>query len=358
MSSVDLIEAYRDGRRDFGGTEISALVGHHDLTFAECDFRSARFYAADVSGLTFSRCDFSDARIIESFLTLTHFVQCTADGLTFDNCNLYLLRIRDSSLLEMDIGTSKMFHGEFVRCDMRAAKMVGSRFHDVVFRQTRLDRAVLYQTILTKTVLDDFCAAGELTATDVTVDWGSLCRSLRATDLVEFLVRSGTPEIFAHYSVDCARALDPDLLFDMMTSTFISYGAGDAEFACLLRDELHKNGVRTFFFERDAVPGERLFQVMRQGVNQFDRIIVICSESALSRAGVRHEIEEALAREARDGGATYILPVAIDDYLFTADQALLNPLRDRVVADFRGALTDRRRFATALRKLLVALRRR
>jgi len=48
---------------------------------------------------------------------------------------------------------------------------------------------------------------------------------------------------------------------------------------------------------------------MREGVNKFERVIVICSANSLSRRGVLNEIEETLQREARDGGASYLIRI-------------------------------------------------
>jgi len=80
--------------------------------------------------------------------------------------------------------------------------------------------------------------------------------------------------------------------------------------------------------------------MMRRGVNEHDRVILICSNSSLDRNGVLNEIEETLAPEAREGEASYLIPIRLDDYLL-ADWAPKNPdvaaaPRDRVVADLRG----------------------
>jgi hypothetical protein len=161
--------------------------------------------------------------------------------------------------------------------------------------------------------------------------------------------------------IDCGRAIDQLDLFSMMLRTFISYGGPDRAFAALLRDELHKNGVTTFFFEQDAPLGERLHRVMREGVNDFDRVILICSRSSLDRPGVLNEIEETLAREARDGGATYLIPITLDDYVFAGWRPVrpdvAQAVRDRVVGDFHGADSDSAKMKRALEKLLRALRR-
>jgi len=146
-----------------------------------------------------------------------------------------------------------------------------------------------------------------------------------------------------------------------LQSTFISYGSPDEPFARKLYEALHRNGVTTFFFPEHAVPGEKLHRTMRKGVNEHDRVILVCSKASLDRKGVLNEIEETLARESRDGGATYLIPIRLDDYVFSdwtpphTDTA--QTVRDRVVADFRGAETDAAKFDEGLLRVIAALKK-
>jgi len=169
------------------------------------------------------------------------------------------------------------------------------------------------------------------------------------------------PWVFAEFMISCARSLDSKELFSMMQSTFISYGGPDEPFARKLYEALHQGGVTTFFFPEHAEPGEKLHRLMRRGVNEHDRVILICSESSLNRKGLLNELEETLQREARDGGASYLIPIRLDDYLFDgwkpSDPGMAQAVRDRVVADFRGMLDDDDAFRKALGRLLKVLKK-
>ncbi|MDI1484829.1 toll/interleukin-1 receptor domain-containing protein [Polyangium sp. y55x31] len=100
--------------------------------------------------------------------------------------------------------------------------------------------------------------------------------------------------------------------------------------------------------------------MMRKGVNEHDRVVLVCSKASLDRKGVLNEIEETLAREAREGGETYLIPIRLDDYVFTGwrpkREDIAQAIRDRVVADFEGADADPAKFDRALSQLLRALR--
>jgi hypothetical protein len=150
----------------------------------------------------------------------------------------------------------------------------------------------------------------------------------------------------------------PDGVGEHLQSTFISYGGPDHAFAQKLNEALKLRGVRTFFFQEDAPAGDKLHDVMNKGVNAHDRVILVCSKASLERPGLLNELDETLAREARDGGATYLLPVRIDDYVINRWKprkvGLAQRIRDRVIADFRDH-GNAAAFASALAKVMAAL---
>jgi uncharacterized secreted protein with C-terminal beta-propeller domain len=101
---------------------------------------------------------------------------------------------------------------------------------------------------------------------------------------------------------------------------------------------------------------------MADGVREFDRTILIAGAAALLRPGVSNEIEQVLALEAEEGGSTRIIPVVLDDCLFSPNNSVspyvLHSLRQRVIADFRRALTHAGDWESRVEDILRALRRR
>ena len=69
-----------------------------------------------------------------------------------------------------------------------------------------------------------------------------------------------------------------------------------------------------------ATFGERIDNEIFRRLQEHHRVILVCSEDSLDRPGVLHEIQETFDREAKDGGATYLLPVTLDDYVFAGWQ--------------------------------------
>jgi hypothetical protein len=103
---------------------------------------------------------------------------------------------------------------------------------------------------------------------------------------------------------------------DLFKTVFVSYGGPDASVATDINHYLVSRGVRTWFFPKDARPGQKLHRVMHEGVNGYDKVLLLCSAASLSRPGVLNEIERALEREAREGGSDVLIPLALDHFVF------------------------------------------
>jgi len=175
-----------------------------------------------------------------------------------------------------------------------------------------------------------------------------------------FLVATGIHHIVATYTIESLKALDPDGMFNLMHSTFISYGGPDEPFAVKLQKTLQSNGVTTFLFKTHAVPGQAISDVMRDQVRGNDRIVLICSKASLNQPGVLNKINLALQREAREGGHTLLIPIALDRYVYDEwepdEENLKEAILERVIADFVGTKSNQTKFDAGVARLLEALR--
>ena len=132
-----------------------------------------------------------------------------------------------------------------------------------------------------------------------------------------------------------------NMLIDVMDESkinktlFICYGGDDEATVCQLNKLIKAKGIKTWFFPDDAIPGDKLHRVMHNGVNNHDRVLLVCSKSSLGRKGVLNEIERALEREAKEGGADILLPVTLDDYVFNewepSRKDIAEQVRSRVI---------------------------
>ena len=145
-------------------------------------------------------------------------------------------------------------------------------------------------------------------------------------------------------------------------TVFLSYGGPDEEMARAVYQALTAKGADVFFFPESALPGQRLHRTMCDGIQDHDRVVLLCSGNSLLRAGVLNELEQVLAREAAEGGAELLIPIALDDYVYTAwapaRADLGRQVRNRVIADFRNKRPGTKEFDSAIERVVTALTKR
>lgn len=313
---------------------------------------------AFLSGRDLGWINLSDAFLIGAKLDGDHL-----RGADFREADLSGASLRGADLIGadftgVDLGAANLSGADLDSANLSGADLSEANLTGANLVETVLAGAVVGWTLLTSVDLTSLCSTRLLHVGESTVDWRSVAKSLKADGLHALLVDTGMPEVVATYMIDSARSIDPEEMFTLMQSTFISFGGPDEEFARTLHDALKRNGVTTFFFPEHAEPGEHLHRVMRRGVEDHDRVILVCSKDSLDRPGVLNEIELALAKEAELEGRSLIIPVVLDNYLFDGwapegREDLVKAVQRRVVADFR----DESKFDDSLQKLLRALRK-
>ncbi|WP_129572530.1 MULTISPECIES: toll/interleukin-1 receptor domain-containing protein [Sorangium] len=345
LSGVDLSGANLHGAHLTGANLTSANLRGANVCGA--DLRGANLTSAKLRGANLTEANLTEANLTDANLTEANFSDADLSGAKLTGAIVFKGNLTEANLTEANLSD---------------ADLSGAIFTSAILSTAKFCDAILFDTLLLDVDLTQLSAAAPSVRHEGPshVDYKSILRSIRVPNLKDFLVRTGMPEVFVEYDVACALAIKTDM-FKILQSTFISYGAPDEPFARKLYEALHRNGVTTFFFPEHAEPGEKLHRTMRKGVNEYDRVILICSRSSLDRKGVLNELEEILTREARDGGASYLIPIRLDDYVFTGwkppNADVAQAVRDRVVADFEGAETDDAKFQAGLQKLIRALRK-
>jgi hypothetical protein len=342
-----VLDAYGRGERDFDYVRLDhahlADCGLGDATFIESSFRGAAFERVRLAHAEFTACDLTGA----SF-----------DGTTLDQVSLTETSLRGARLAGLNTFEATLDGVDATGADLTGANLFLAHLWDTRLTDATLDGVTLGFTTFTAMDLSPFCdAAGLVHHGPSNVDLRSVMRSYRHPGVKRFLMDCGVPPLVAEYTIAAAEA-EGDALKSLMRSTFISYGGPDEAFARRLYDELRKHGVTTFFFPETARLGRRIGDEVHSRIQEHDRVILVCSRASLDRPGVRNEIQETFDREARDGGATYLLPIRLDDYVLDGwDDPLAPRVRDRVVGDFSGAMDDDRTFDAAMSRLLAALRK-
>ena len=156
---------------------------------------------------------------------------------------------------------------------------------------------------------------------------------------------------------------------------FISYSTGDEAFADRLNRDLNSAGIKTWKWDRDAVPGRDLHQSIDGAIRHYDKTILICSVNSLTSPQVEPEIVAALdkeerikannlerRREALAAGvptpyvdADVLIPIRLDDTIFNWDSHLKTEVSRRMISDFTDALPGGEKYRDELQKLINSL---
>lgn len=367
----ELLERYAAGERDFRRAQLKnaelARANLEKADFAEADLSNSDLSEANLCSVSFFRANLSASNLTDAVLR---------------DISLREARLTDAKLPGTYLSRANIAMADFTRADLRRANLAGEILHSTILAYANLEGAILVNAKLVKVDLTGanmesvrlgtcelsdmdlqrLCRANIEHVGPSTIDYRSILRSIHEPRLPDFMRACGMPQVFIDSNIQCARTFAGTQPNGMLQSTFISYGSPDEAFAQKLNRSLKLEGVQTFFYPEDATFGERNRTVMHKGVNEYDRIVLVCSAASLSRIGVQVEIQESLERETRGGGQLYLIPITIDDYVFNWDGGKGGPelathIRGRVIGDFRGADTDAEKFQNQLDRLVSALKK-
>jgi hypothetical protein len=350
LTAKELLSAYRRGERHFHYVRLDGA------NLAGMDLTGASFYGASLRAVDLER-------------TRLTYVQLKSADLTGANLSRAAINATDligATFVDADLSEADLTGACMARADCRRADMTSTRFNNVTlananFSGTRLTGARLSSAYFDDVDVSSFCDARSLEHLGPShIDYRTVIRSYLHPNLRRFMTDCGVPEIFTTYMIDCAHASGDPLLRSLMQSTFISYGGPDEKFARRIYDALRAHKVPLFFFPETARVGERIDNEVFRRLQEHDRVLLLCSRDSLDRPGVISEIQETLDREARDGSATYLLPVMIDDYVLTGWRASHPELAERVgrriIGDFRKTRRNKGAFDAAVARVVDVLK--
>ena len=338
-------------RASIDGMEGSGIYGW------SCHFFEVNFSLSVIFGSSFRCCHFKEVDFSESSFVRTDFCESFMDEVNFSKVKATSCKFNDVNLRKSKFDESYMTNSSFE----------GARIASVSFEGAQLKSCDIGGVAFSDQELNPFLQHEMVRTGRPSIDVFSLAKTVSSQaihpldlnprpDLMRFMEKSGIPHVVAMYLLDSIRSLQPSEMVNLMKSTFISFGGPDEWFARKLYDDLQYNGVPVFFFPETASFGEKLYSMMRR-VNDYDRIVLICSEKSLNRKGVQYELEKVLEREAREGGDSRLIPISLDSFLFDEWKPDRSELKEevvnRVVADF----SDENKYSEQFYRLLSALKR-
>jgi hypothetical protein len=354
-------QSHPDTRIELVGADLSrarldgVILDRADLS--QCNARATWFVGARFCDADMQNADFRDAHL---------------DRAVFRHANAAYADFSSASLSESTIGWAVIAGSRFCAANLRAANLAGSylsgvdlteaNLTDANLSQVHFERpklagadlsgATLNQTVFSNADLSRVKGLETCNHRDASVlDHRTLMKSRNLP--LPFLHGCGLPDRLIEY----LPSLTGEVI--QLYSCFISFTESDDEIAAQLYNDLQGKGVRCWRWKEDARGGRSLIGEVDSAVRVYDKLLVICSESALRSGPVIREIERALQREdelTRNGEEAEVLfPIRIDDAIFNWEHPRKRDVTSKVISDFRG-WKDRDKFSAAFIKLLRDLK--
>jgi len=307
-------------------TDLSGAI-LRDANLIGADFREARLYRADVSDVNISGTDFYGADLYRADFS----------GTNLSSSDLSYVDLSYADLNQANLTGSILYSAKFKR-----TRMINTNFNDVRLEDTTFDDIDLSQVIgLINTIHEG----------PSTIGIDTIYRS-KGNIPPQFLRDAGVPEEFIKKIPSLIKVGSVKL-----DSCFISFGKEDRKFCEKLLADLKDRGVRTWMYHEDARIGRENMAEIDRAIRNYDKVVLICSETSLDRPHVIEEIERACQREVRDK-KDILFPVTVDNYVHGRwDHHRQADVCKKVIGDFIGWEDDPAKYEASLNKLIDDLNR-
>ena len=330
LAQGGLAEANLTGINLHGADLTGAYLIEASLTWANlerADLTSAHVISADLFGTSLRQAKLSGAQLCDTNMDNTDLA-----GADLANANLYLARLTGAILTGTDFANANLDGTVFVGCEtLSEAKNLDKVFH------------------LGPSTLDH--------------------RTLRACI-------DGLPDVFlegcgyTRLEIETMRALyckSPIRFY----SCFISHGESDLPFCERLLADLRHNNVTCWHYKENLRAGESWSGQINQAIKHHDKLVLVCSRSAVYRPNVVKEILRAIEEE-RLTGKRKLFPIRLDDHILGQEilddeirqvragiwpGVWVEDIRRLHIPDFSVWDVNNSKYRQELNKLLEALRK-
>ncbi|HZV36982.1 MAG TPA: toll/interleukin-1 receptor domain-containing protein [Verrucomicrobiae bacterium] len=345
------VPAWNDWRIEMKGAPV-------DLT--DADLRGLNLQGIDFTGVVLDNADFSPQPGIFKNVPEAK-MPTNLCGADFSNASLRYANLEQTNLIRArfdfaDLAGSNLYSADLTKADLGHSWLLGSNFSRAVLEGTSFKWANLGHTIFALTSLK---TAEGLDGCDhygpSSLDFATLMASGTLPEV--FLRGCGLPDEFINFLPSFRN--DPIQFF----SCFISYSHADKSFARRLHDALQGRGIRCWLDEHQILPGDKIHHLVDEGIRQWDKVLLCCSEHSLKSWWVDKEVEKALMKEEklsneRGKEVLSIIPLNLDGFMFNKDWTdwKQQHLISRHAPDFSGWDKDNAKFERELEKVIKALR--
>ena len=324
---------------------------------------------AFLSGTNLSGANLSNAKLFNVHLVETDLSEASLREADFIAADLTGANLSKASLSRALLFGTKLPYANLTKVDLSEAELPETYFYNTILTGTNFSKAIFSDTTFANCNLSD-CKGLEsvIHKGPSSIGLDTLMRSI-GTIPKAFLRGAGVPDNF----IDFYGSLEKGRRY---YTCFISCGSPDAEFADQLHKDLTDRGVRCWKYDKEAVIGRGVWANIDKAIEDYDKVIVICSEDSLNRKAVLDEIERSLqkeeklrqensrrAKEAKSKGEKpklldedVLCPVRLDNYVFDEwKHPRKADVTKKHIGDFREWKTNKKKYDLELSRLLHAL---
>ncbi len=348
LAGANLGRAYLESAELHGATPrgahlFDADLGHADLRENDlreaalwharlegANLQDARLGAADLRFADLTDADLRGCDLTAANLTSTHLLHTDLRRTSLRGADLDGARLWDSRLEEADLADARMSHTAFSNVDLSRALGLASVRHESA------------SSIGTDTL--------DLTAAGLRRD------PSRSREIETFLRYAGVQERYLEL-FRAALAATAEAY-----SVFIRHSLADRAFAQRLHGALQDRGIRCWLNEHPMLPGDDFAEGFDPRFHPADKLLLCCSEAALTSWWLAGELERAAAKEQEIGErlgveTAALVPISLDGYLESGRfKSGHQPLvAARLAADFAGWEEDEAVFERQLERLMSVL---
>ena len=345
LRGADLREANLEGtglvNADLAGADLrEAKLSKADLRQANLNgadlsdtrLREAQLSGAQLSATRLSLADLRGADLVSANLNGADLVSANLEGANLSGVNLKAAQLNGACLAWADLREANLASAVLTGADVREAKLEGADLESADLRYTNFSGADLIKANLRGA----YCLRTVFAKVDLSAVKGlELVRHLGpctiGIDTIflskgkiadSFLRGCGVPETLIEYLPALIQGMQPVQFY----SCFISYSTKDEDFATRLYNDLRDAGIECWKWDDDARIGKSLWGEIDRAIHDFDKLILLASESSLKSPAVNREVERAIQEEDRRtilkqegnhaGDTDVLFPVNLDGYIF------------------------------------------
>ncbi|MEO6520037.1 MAG: TIR domain-containing protein, partial [Mucilaginibacter sp.] len=302
----------------------------NDCKFEKCSFINSRFshFEEEWTGLEFHKCHFKSVQLDEGTFFNVFFYDCNfemfhmIDFYSIDNAWFTNCYIQSSQFQSLNYYNNEVFTGfEYPDLCFENCTVDGSGFSNTDLRSSIFRNTILYDTSFVN------CRLNENTIEKTE----KLKFESKATVDLQTIIKS--EDLNFNILKEYFNINDPNIkdVISKITSkvefknVFISFSFKDKKFAERLHKELTAKGIRSFFWMKDAPPGELLENIMSSGIKSHDKILFVASKDSIKSPACQFELSEG-RRKQNETWESVLFPIHIDDFLFTVAKNQIRPI--------------------------------